>query len=558
MTRHALAFALAAVLPLLLLGAAPASATPPGLNGPIVFVSDDDGDQEIFLIKGSGRTQTNVQLTDNTGIDTDPAWSPTLTSIAFASNFPSRGNPEGDFEIFTIKPGGGGLKQLTHNSSDDRAPTWSPDGETLAFSSNRDGDEEIFFMGKDGSEQEQLTDNSTSDGEPSWSPDGKRIAFTSNRDGDREIFVMQPDGTGETALTFNASEDFEPSWSPDGKRIAFTSNRDGDDDIFALELGGRRGTTQLTETAAEDREPSWSPDGRKIAFSSDRLGAFRIFVLDAVGPAHDQTQLVNTLQTLRQPDWGRLLNITFGPQAARNVIVVRHGNFMIVEFDQRYSADKPRVELWRNGVVRFQFGLGPPAQHWKIQINYLKPETKYNLRIVMNDPNGEKQTYKHKEPVRTLAREVTITARWVKVHDDSDELSCGEFEFDFTILGNSFGHYVRLPPGLDFHDICDNEAWDPKNVSESFEHVKGDTITVEVIGVDNDQGLLDIPLSCQKYGGCKSLGNWAENSRNLSVAPEDFTVAGEEFKHFTDIYAKHADGPSFTFHFAYSVSYVTP
>ena len=84
----------------------------------------------------------------------------------------------------------GDIRRLTDVSGDDWGPSWSPDGRHIAFVSNREGNYEIYVMGSDGSNPRRLTDHPAEDRSPSWSPDGRHIAFDSNRDGDWEIYVM--------------------------------------------------------------------------------------------------------------------------------------------------------------------------------------------------------------------------------------------------------------------------------------------------------------------------------------------------------------------------------
>src|SRR5215208_5568105 len=115
--------------------------------------------------------------------------------------------PNGDYEIYTINPNGGGKKQLTDNSLDDREPAYSPSGKKIAYSGKDapDGDYEIYTINSGGGGKKQLTDNSTSDDDPSYSPSGKKIAY-SGRDapnGDYEIYTISAGGGSKKQLTDN-------------------------------------------------------------------------------------------------------------------------------------------------------------------------------------------------------------------------------------------------------------------------------------------------------------------------------------------------------------------
>jgi Tol biopolymer transport system component len=111
------------------------------------------------------------------GYDNFPLWSPRGDLIMFSRQ------AEGDYEIYTIRPDGTGLKRLTHARGNDAHMSWSPDGEQIIFASTRMGfkDEvtytdapqpygEIFVMRADGSHVEQITDNQWEEGTPGWQP----------------------------------------------------------------------------------------------------------------------------------------------------------------------------------------------------------------------------------------------------------------------------------------------------------------------------------------------------------------------------------------------------
>jgi TolB protein len=65
---------------------------------------------------------------------------------------------------------GSGLQRLTNHAAADTQPAWSPDGSTIAFNSDRDGNSEIYLMNADGSAQTRITDNPSEDSDPAWQP----------------------------------------------------------------------------------------------------------------------------------------------------------------------------------------------------------------------------------------------------------------------------------------------------------------------------------------------------------------------------------------------------
>jgi Tol biopolymer transport system component len=275
----------------------PAQAAFPGVNGRIVFLSERDGNAEIYAMNADGSGQTN--LTNSAAIDTQPAVSPTGEQIAFTRN--------GD--IYVMNADGSSPTNLTNNAAGDFAATWSPDGQQIAFFSTRDGDSEIYVMNADGSGQTNITNNDGGgtpnraiDVQPAWSPDGSRIAFVSQRaNGIAEIYVMDPDGSNVTRLTDNSDLDVLPSWSPDGSRIAFASTRDGNEEVYVMNADGT-GQTNLTDDAADDTDPAWSPDGQKIVFATDRDGDVELYAMNADGTG--AVNLTNVAGRDDHPDWG--------------------------------------------------------------------------------------------------------------------------------------------------------------------------------------------------------------------------------------------------------------
>ena len=135
---------------------------------------------------------------------------PTVTAvsngkIAFVSQ------RDGNDEIYTMNADGSNVQRLTFDPigspKSDLSPVWSPDGTRIAFVSNRDGNYEIYVMNADGSNQQRLTSSNDGDLNPTWSPDGTRIAFATNRDTgnniEYEIYVMNTDGSNQQRLTYN-------------------------------------------------------------------------------------------------------------------------------------------------------------------------------------------------------------------------------------------------------------------------------------------------------------------------------------------------------------------
>jgi len=100
----------------------------------------------------------------------DATNTPEPTTIPNADQILFNSDRDGDQEIYVVNVDGSDLRQLTDNSFFESNPAWSADGQQMAFVSDQDGDWEIYVMNVDGSEVAQLTHNEGQDWSPSWSP----------------------------------------------------------------------------------------------------------------------------------------------------------------------------------------------------------------------------------------------------------------------------------------------------------------------------------------------------------------------------------------------------
>ena len=141
------------------------------------------GKQLVILTIADGKI---VPLTDGAHYDNFPQWSPKGDAIMFTTD------RDADFELYTIRPDGTGLRRITNSPGNDAHSVWSNDGEWVVFSSGRKGfkDEmalydgvpqpygEIFAMHSDGTDVRQLTDNKWEDASPGWMPELQKPQVT--------------------------------------------------------------------------------------------------------------------------------------------------------------------------------------------------------------------------------------------------------------------------------------------------------------------------------------------------------------------------------------------
>src|SRR5262245_29787297 len=93
--------------------------------------------------------------------DEHPAISPDGGKIVFMSD------RDGDIEIYLMQVDGTHPQRLTRSAGRDAHPTWSPDGKLIYFQSPRDTPlPQVFVMRADGSDPRRLTGNTKFTGVP--------------------------------------------------------------------------------------------------------------------------------------------------------------------------------------------------------------------------------------------------------------------------------------------------------------------------------------------------------------------------------------------------------
>lgn len=265
----------------------------PIFTSKIVFISNRDGNDELYMMDYDGYNQT--RLTFNHITDYMPAWSADGTKIAYTSY---REETAGLY-ILDISAGERTVVQLEGTNF---GAAFSPDGKKLSFcSAIEKGNSEIYVSDSSGKNIKKVTFNKAADTAPTWSPNSREIAFTSDRLGSPQIFIMDAEGSNVRRVSFGGNYFDGPDWAPTGDRIVYVSRVALVFDLYVLNLRTNQ-AIKLTEGYARNESPTWSPDGRHIIFSSNRTGTIQLYSVDYDGA--NLKRLTSDGEN-KLPDWSK-------------------------------------------------------------------------------------------------------------------------------------------------------------------------------------------------------------------------------------------------------------
>lgn len=204
------------------LAACSSSSTAPGVRSvpTFVYVSDATGPSHLYLF----RNDSSIQVTNDAGNDTDPRSAASL--LVFTSD------RDGNQEIYISDTLGAVQHRVTNNAALDFEPALSPNGALIAFASNRSGLPRVWIVPAPALSDTGFptatplatgTDATVPEQSPAWSPDGSQLAFTSTRSGSSQVFVVAAAGGNATQVSHEAGGAFSPIWSADGTSIVYQS-----------------------------------------------------------------------------------------------------------------------------------------------------------------------------------------------------------------------------------------------------------------------------------------------------------------------------------------------
>jgi tricorn protease len=267
-----------------------------------------------------------VRLTSGTGHETDAAFSPDGTRLAFTGEY------DGNVDIFVIPAAGGVPKRLTWHPGQDRVLGWTPDGKRVVFMSARTAYSrfaEMFTISADGGMEEKLP--LPTGYEASMSPDGQSIAYEpigraftvwKRYRGGRttRIWLAKLSDSSVTKVPRTNSNDFNPMWA--GDRVYFLSDRNGPVTLYYYDTKSKAVKEAIPNNGLDLKSASLGPD----AIAYEQFGSIHLYELKTGKTKPVPIRVQGDLPELR----ARLVNVgkrmgspAISPSGARAVFAAR-------------------------------------------------------------------------------------------------------------------------------------------------------------------------------------------------------------------------------------------
>jgi len=240
----------------------------------VVVAAAQRGIAHIYLAKLDG---TEIEKITKVGMNTDPDFSPTGEHVVFVSD------RDGDDELFLYDMMNKHIERLTDNNAQDYSPSFSPDGQEIVFVSNMHDKNkwEIYKVNVSTKKTTRLTKNDYWDGFPKFSSDGKTIVFSSKRNGTDDIYRMGKNGGGERVLYASAADDNDPLLIDE--YLFFKSNMDDGWEIYRFNTRNKI-LLRLTYNNYPDWNPRVTKDGTRLILARQKKKTWQLYWLNMNNP----------------------------------------------------------------------------------------------------------------------------------------------------------------------------------------------------------------------------------------------------------------------------------
>ncbi|MBZ5535026.1 MAG: PDZ domain-containing protein [Acidobacteriia bacterium] len=265
------------------------------------------------------------RLTTGVGVETDPAFSPDGTQIAFTGEY------AGNLDVYVVPAAGGVPRRLTYHPGPDVVLGWTPDGKKILFRSTRSSyyhfADKLFTVPPEGGLPAELP--LPMGEQASFSPDGTHLAYVPHpqwqqawkryRGGQTTpIWIANLADSSIERIPRDNSNDSGPMWI--GNTVYFLSDRNGPVSLFAYDTNTRQVTEVIKNDGLDIKSASAGPD----AIVYEQFGSLHLYDLSAHQPKAVRVSVAADLAEVPphfvKVEPKRIRNFNLSPTGARAVM----------------------------------------------------------------------------------------------------------------------------------------------------------------------------------------------------------------------------------------------
>ncbi|WP_296704094.1 CehA/McbA family metallohydrolase [Algoriphagus sp.] len=233
-------------------------------------------------------TNTAVRLTNSSGIDSRPRWSPRGDKIVFVRD-------EGSNTAIIVLELASGNETKIDTDAIELDPEFSDDGELLYYSSGISGSLNLRQNHLLSGEEKQLTDLPQVERNSRSLADGESLMYLHGRGANRVLRIKNfKTGTDTITLSQTLTYHFTADAHPSQSLIVYSAPIDNAYHLWTMDLNDPRVNHRLTDGDPFALTPAFSADGNQVFFVElDENRQFRLMQIPTYGGTPQQVKISN-------------------------------------------------------------------------------------------------------------------------------------------------------------------------------------------------------------------------------------------------------------------------